>query len=34
MSEERPASILYVDDDPANRLAFSTVLRDAGFDPR
>ncbi len=34
MSEERPASILYVDDDPANRLAFSTVLRDAGFDAR
>ena len=34
MSEERPAAILYVDDDPANRLAFSTVLRDAGFDAR
>ncbi|HVS37224.1 MAG TPA: ATP-binding protein [Gemmataceae bacterium] len=34
MSEERPASILYVDDDPANRLAFSTALRDAGFDTR
>jgi signal transduction histidine kinase len=34
MSDERPASILYVDDDPANRLAFSEALRHAGFDAR
>jgi signal transduction histidine kinase len=34
MSEERPPSILYVDDDPANRLAFSAALRDAGFETR
>ena len=34
MAEERPASILYVDDDAANRLVFSTVLRDAGFTTR
>ncbi len=31
MSEIHPASILYVDDDNANRLAFSMVLRSAGF---
>jgi two-component system, cell cycle sensor histidine kinase and response regulator CckA len=34
MSEERPASILYVDDDAVNRLALSTALRTAGFDAR
>ena len=34
MSDERPASILFVDDDPANRLAFSTVLRARGFTTR
>jgi PAS domain S-box-containing protein len=34
MSEIRPASILYVDDDDANRLAFSMVLRHAGFQTR
>ena len=34
MSEERPASILYVDDDAANRLVFSMALRHAGFDTR
>ena len=34
MTEERAPSILYVDDDPANRRAFSLVLRHAGFDTR
>ena len=34
MTEERLPSILYVDDDPANRRAFSLVLRHAGFDTR
>ena len=34
MNETRPASILYVDDDDANRLAFSMVLQDAGFQTR
>ncbi len=34
MSDERTPSILYVDDDAANRLAFSLVLRHAGFDTR
>jgi signal transduction histidine kinase len=34
MSELRPPSILYVDDDDANRLAFSMVLRHAGFQTR
>jgi signal transduction histidine kinase len=34
MSDERPAHILYVDDDAANRIAFSTALRHAGFDTR
>ncbi len=34
MSEERPASILYVDDDPTNRFALSAALRHAGFDAR
>jgi signal transduction histidine kinase len=34
MSEIRPASILYVDDDDANRLAFSMVLQSAGFQTR
>jgi two-component system, cell cycle sensor histidine kinase and response regulator CckA len=34
MNENRPASILYVDDDNANRLAFSMVLQHAGFQTR
>ena len=34
MTEERSPSILYVDDDPANRRAFSMVLRHAGFETR
>jgi len=34
MSDERTPSILYVDDDPANRRTFSMVLRHAGFDTR
>ena len=34
MNEIRPPSILYVDDDDANRLAFSMVLRHAGFQTR
>ena len=34
MSEIRPTSILYVDDDDANRLAFSMVLQSAGFQTR
>jgi DNA-binding response OmpR family regulator len=34
MNELRPPSILYVDDDDANRLAFSMVLRHAGFQTR
>ena len=34
MAEERTPSILYVDDDPANRRTFSMVLRHAGFETR
>jgi two-component system cell cycle sensor histidine kinase/response regulator CckA len=34
MNDIRPPSILYVDDDDANRLAFSMVLRHAGFHTR
>jgi PAS domain S-box-containing protein len=34
MNPDLPPSILYVDDDDANRLAFSMVLRHAGFNTR
>ena len=34
MNEERPPSILYVDDDPAARQTFSLILQDAGFRTR